>query len=101
MIKLQHVPSDAMIKINVSGAFLKRCQHLLLGLAQGTDPEELKKLYEKFAKTQDAPADIHEESLFILTAIVGEVEKAAIDQNLVQTKEYTKEQVEQMVKELN
>lgn len=101
MIKLQHVPLDALIKINVSGAFLKRCQHLLLGLAQGTDPEELKKLYEKFAKTQDSPADLHEENLFILTAIVGEIEKSAINQNLVQTNEYTKEQVEQMLKDFS
>jgi len=100
-IKIQQIKPDALVNIQISASFLTRCQYLLLKLAEDTGPEELKKLFEKFANTQEPAADQNEETIFILTALIGEVEKAALAQGFVETKEYSKEEVAEMAKKLN
>lgn len=90
--KIPNIKHDALIDIQVSGAFLKRCQVLLISVSNALGPEKVTEAFKKFKDTQQEPADLLEAALFTLTAIVGEVEKKAIEQKKVDTVEVTAEE---------
>jgi hypothetical protein len=90
--KVPNIKHDALITIEVSGAFLKRCQVLLISVSSALGPEKVAEAFKKFRDTQQEPSDLLEAALFTLTAIVGEVEKKAIEQNKVETVELTAEE---------
>lgn len=94
--KLPHVPYNALISIEVSGVFLKRCQLLLIGLCEQLGTEKVKQLYEKFAQSDQNPANPTEAIIFILTALVSEIEKQAIEQKKVEEKEISMEDAQKM-----
>jgi len=79
-IKIPHLPNDQLVTIEVSGGFLKRCQGLLLAVSQEMGVENVKASYEKFKNTTEGPADIAEATLYIMTALVGDIEQQAIKQ---------------------
>ena len=99
LIKIQRVPETALIDLKVSGSFLKRCQVLLLALSSQMKPEDLTAMFEKFAKTQEEPTDNMEAMIFLLTSLVGEIEKKALEQNQVLTEELSPEKVAELFKE--
>lgn len=94
--KLPHVAYEAIISIEVSGLFLKRCQLLLISLGEQMGKEELKVLYEKFAQTDKNPDNVNEAIIFILTALVSEIEKQAIEQKKVEEKEISMEEAQRL-----
>ncbi len=96
--KLPSVPHDAIITIETSGAFLKRCQSLLIFMGEQIGKDKLKDLLEKFKDPTKGPADPNEEIIFILIALVSEIEKKAIEQDKVKEVEVTPEMMEKIMK---
>ena len=96
LYKLPVVKGDAVINIQVSGLFLKKCQTLLLALGNETGQDKIKSILEKFKTTQSIPEDTHEATIFILVSLVGEMENEAIKQNQVEYKEVTSDQLKSM-----
>lgn len=90
--KLPHVPYEAIIDIKVSGLYLKRCQGLLLSIGEQMGREKFQEVLKKFSSTPDNPSDITEATVYILTALVAEAEKCAIEQKLVKELEITAEE---------
>jgi len=90
--KIPNIKQDTLINIEVSGAFLKRCQVLLISVSDALGPEKVAEAFKKFRDTKEEPSDLLEAALFTLTAIVGEVEKKAIEQNKFETIEVTAEE---------
>jgi uncharacterized protein YxjI len=91
--KLPHVPAHAIINFEVSGTFLKKCQTLLLAISEKMGKEKVTASLTKFRDTNAIPDDTDEATLFIMTAIVGSIEKAAIEQKKVEVIELTAEQL--------
>jgi len=96
--KLPQVPPDAIFSIQVSGVFLKRAQTLLIAVGEKMGNEKLQKSLQKFKTTNEIPYDIEEATLFMLLALVGEMEREAIAQKKVQEVELTEEQMKQIFK---
>lgn len=90
--KIPNIKPDTLITIEVSGAFLKRCQVLLISVSNALGPEKVTEAFKKFRDTKEEPSDLLEATLFTMTAIVGEVEKKAIEQKKVETVEMTAEE---------
>lgn len=94
--KLPVVKADALINIQVSGTFLKKCQTLLLALGDEVGKDKIKEVMEKFQAHNTVPEDTTEAMIFTLTALVGEMENEAIKQNQVEYKEMTQAQLQAM-----
>lgn len=94
--KLPHVEYNAIIDIKVSGMFLKRCQVLLIALGEKMGKDKLLELYKKFKDTDQNPADLNEAMIFILTALVNEMERGAIEQGKVKEMDITAEQASKL-----
>lgn len=82
-ITVPQLPFDAIINIEVSGGFVKRCQDLLLVIAEDMGEGVIQKSLDKFKNTTENPDSINEAALYILMALVSESEKCAIDQKKV------------------
>jgi hypothetical protein len=96
--KIPNIPADAMISLEVSGTFLKKCQTLLIALSEQMGNEKLTASLTKFKDTQTSPEDVEEATLFIMTAIVGTLEKNAVDQKKVVIVEMTAAQFNEQFK---
>lgn len=94
--KMPTVPLDTLITIEISGAYLKRCQLLLMILAKDMGEELVKQCLERFKATDEVPDTIRESVFYILMSLVAEAEKAAIDQKKVVDTELTKEEIANM-----
>jgi len=95
--KIPQVPFDTLIDISISGAFLQRCQSLLIGLSEQMGKQRLDDAFKKFKDSKEEPADIEEATLFVITAIVGEAESQAMKQKKTVEIELTREQIGKMV----
>lgn len=93
VFKMPFVANDAIITIEISGSFMKKVQNLLLAIGEQAGQEKLKMILEKFRDTQQVPYDIEEASIFILMALVGEMESQAMKQGKVEYKEMTAEEL--------
>jgi hypothetical protein len=93
LFKLPIVKSDAIINIQVSGTFLKKCQTLLLAIGEEVGKDKIKTVMEKFQATNTVPEDTTEAMIFTLTALVGEMENEAIKQEQVEYQEMTADQL--------
>jgi hypothetical protein len=96
LFKLPIVKADAIITIEVSGTFLKKCQTLLLQLGHDAGQDKIKAILNKFKDTNNVPEDTNEAVIFTLTALVGEMESQAVKQNQVEYKEVTADQLKQL-----
>lgn len=94
--KIPIVKSDALINIQVSGTFLKKCQTLLLGLSHEVGSEKIKQIMDKFKDVNTVPDDTTEAIIFTLTALIGEMENEAVKQNQVEYKDLTADQLRNM-----
>lgn len=82
-LKIPQIPQDALINIEVSAGFLKRCQTLLLQLLQELGEEKLNITLEKFKTPEKEPENVTDATIFILLALVSEIEKQAVEQKKV------------------
>jgi hypothetical protein len=87
--KMPYVKSDTIFTIDISGSFMKKCQSLLIAYGQQEGQEKLTNILEKFKSTQESPQDLTEATIFIMMALVGEMETQALKQNKVEYKELT------------
>lgn len=87
--KIPNIPADAILTLEVSGTFLKKCQTLLIALSEQMGPDKITASLTKFKDTQSSPEDVEEATLFIMTALVGALEKNAVDQKKVVIVEMT------------
>ena len=94
-VKYTYVPTDAMISIEVSGTYLKRCSGFLLQLSQFMGEEKLQAALKKLSGN-DKPESIEELALFVILPLVDSIEKAAIKQNKTMDVELTPEQAAQI-----
>jgi hypothetical protein len=93
---IPQVPYNAIVSIEVSGGFLARCQALLLAISEEMGSEQVKASLEKFKSTADPATDKNEETLYILMALVGEIEQKALDQKKTQDVQITESMLAQM-----
>lgn len=96
--RIPRVKYDAIIKIEVSGAFLQKCQQLLMAITKDVSPEDLTKSLEKFKLGTEAPAEPKEAAVFIMLALISEIEKEANAQGKVEVVEITPEQLAELQK---
>lgn len=94
--KLPHIPTQAIIKLDVSGAFLKKTQDLLIAMGEKVTQPEFAKILEKFKSQTAEPETLDEGLIFLLVALVGSLEKAAVDQKLFEVIEVTASEAEKI-----
>jgi hypothetical protein len=87
------IPQDAIVDIKVSGHFIHGLQLSLLGLSERMGKEKVQQALARFREGKEPPQDLEEQLLFILIALVGESEKAAIAQGKTRKNEYKIEDV--------
>ena len=93
---IPQVPFKSIIEIEVSGGFLRRCQDLLLAIAEEMGQENIPIALKKFKETAEGPADKDEAMLYILLALVGEIEQKAMDQKKTEDVTITDEELKTM-----
>ena len=79
--KIETIPLDAKVKMEIPGSFYGRIQQLLMSYSATKSQEELQASLKKLAG-DEAPADEFEYHLFTLTIFSHEIEKAAKAQGL-------------------
>jgi len=98
-MKFPNVPFDALINIEVSGLYLKRCQTALISFSEQLGVENIKLIFEKM-KEKKEPETVDESIMYILLPLIDTIEKAADKQGKVQYTEMTSEQVAEVFKNL-
>jgi len=78
-IKVQTLPNDALVDIQISGVFYRQLTDLLLGLGDSRLPEEFQKVLEKM-KDNNPPEDLYELNVQTITTLVYEIELKGIEQ---------------------
>jgi hypothetical protein len=81
--KIPHIKNDVLIDFKVSGAFLKQLQIGLISLANDQPQEEVLKYLERYRKNESAET-VNELCIHIFTALIGDIEQAAMEQNKVE-----------------
>ncbi len=98
--RIPRIKNDTLVQITVSGAFLKKCQHLLLSISSEMGPEVANQALERF-KNQDINASNSQElAMFIMLGLISEIEKEAVEQKKVDVVEVTPEQLAEMQKQM-
>jgi len=85
-IKYKTIPHDAIISIEVSGAFYNNLSNLLLHLSSSVSEEEFKAMLEALKENKPAK-NITEFNIHMLFSLIYEIEKNAKNQNKVVTTE--------------
>lgn len=98
--KIATVKNDAIVQISVSGAFLKKCQYLLMSISTELGEEAMKEALERFKNQDVNPVNSQESALFIMLGLVSEIEKEAVAQKKIEVKEITAEEFVQMREEM-
>lgn len=98
--KIPHVKVDAIFTIDISGAFLKKCQHLLFMLSQQMGEERINIAVEKFKNTDINACSVEEDTFFIMIALIREMEQQAQNQGKTEIKEIGPEELLAMQKEM-
>ncbi len=84
--KVETIPFDASVKLDMPGSFYARLQQLLMSYSQLKSPEDLQKALKKLG-TDEEPGDEVEYHLFTLTILIHEIEKRAKEQGLLKIEE--------------
>lgn len=87
IIKLGSIPVDAVVTIEVSGAFYMRLHQTLLNKASEKTPEEFANIMKELIL--DKPKDVYEHDLGTILAVVMSVEKAAQTQDKIKSVDHT------------
>jgi hypothetical protein len=95
--KLPHIQSNIIINIEVSGAFLKKCQSLLLAISEKMGIEEVTASVARFKDPAAVPQDNDESTLWIMVSLVASLEKSAMDQNKVEFVEVTAKEAAELL----
>lgn len=82
------IPFDALVKIEVSGSFAGRLQQLLIYMMREKSPGEIHKIVEDL-RTKE-PEDEYSFALLTIIILIQEIEKQAIEQNLIKDYEVEK-----------
>ena len=85
-ISVPHLPTDAIVKIDVSGDFYQKMQAVLIATGQSQDIEKFKTALSKL-KNNQPPDNVFEGQVHILTILIATIEEAAMAQKLTQDKE--------------
>lgn len=80
--KIETIPFDASVKMEIPGSFYARLQQLVVSYSMSKTPEEMQKALKKLATNED-PADEFEYHLHTLMILVHTIEKEAKKQNLL------------------
>ncbi len=86
-IKLGSIPVDAIVTIEVSGAFYMRLHQTLLNKAAERTPEEFAKIMKELKLSE--PKDPYEHDLGTILSVVMAVEQAAQKQNIIKSTDFT------------
>ena len=86
-VKLQVIPFDCLIDLQISGAFYARLQGLFMRKCDSIEKEILTSIIEKLKNSKRAETDLEEE-IMILTGLVSAIEKAAVDQKKTREEEF-------------
>lgn len=81
-MKVQQLKQNSLIKLEFSGSFYKRLQDLTIYYTQLKNPEELKEIYRKISDKEEL--NEHESNLETLLILIGSLEDAAKEQNLIE-----------------
>lgn len=84
--KVETLPFDVSIKMEMPGGFAARIQQLLVNYSQLKPLNEVQEALKKLG-TKEEPKDEFEYHLFTLTILVHEIEKKAKEQGLLKTEE--------------
>ncbi len=84
--KVETIPFDVKIKMEMPGGFYARLQQLLLSYSQSKTPVDMQEALKRLG-TKEEPINEFEYHLFTLTILVHEIEKNAKEQNLFKTEE--------------
>ena len=79
-IKFDTIPTDALVDIQISGAFYRRMVDLITMLGESVPLEEFKAILERL-KDNNPAADMFEFNVHTVICLIYEVEKQAKAQN--------------------
>ena len=99
-VKFPNVPLDALINIEVSGVYLKRCQTALVAFSEKLGVEAVRAIFEKM-KDQKEPESVDEAIMYVLLPLIDSIEKSAEKQGKVEYKELTQAQITEVFKDLS
>ena len=80
--KVKMIKQDALIKIEIGTAFLKKLQHLLLHITQDLTPEQLEN-YKKVIEEQGEFTEDWMDSLNTISFLLKEIEAKADEQGFI------------------
>jgi hypothetical protein len=80
--KVKMIKQDALIKIEIGTAFLKKLQHLLLHITQDLTPEQLEN-YKKIIEEQGEFTEDWMDSLNTISFLLKEIEAKADEQGFI------------------
>lgn len=87
IIKLGSIPVDAIVTVEVSGAFYMRLHQLLINKAAEKTPEEFASIMKELKL--DEPKNAYEHDLATILTVVLSIEKAAKEQSKIKSVEHT------------
>lgn len=93
------IPKDAIMKVEISGDYLGRCQGFLLGVCNTLPEDKLKKVFERY-KEDTEPESLEEHIIFMMLPLIHAIELAAKDQSKSVTKTFTEEEIAELKKNL-
>jgi hypothetical protein len=93
-IQVTTITRDVLINVEISGYFLSQLQALLYAMCNEVSEKDLVEFYERLKKNEPSKTS-HEEAIALLTALVHDIERLAIEQKKATTREMpAKEAVE-------
>ena len=93
------IPKDAIMKVEISGDYLSRCQGFLLGVCSTLSEDKLKKVFERY-KEDTEPESLEEHIVFMMLPLIQAIELAAKDQSKSVSKTFTDEEIAELKKNL-
>ena len=85
-IKYDTIPAEALIDIQISGAFYRRMVDLLTMLGESVPLADFKAVLERL-KSNNPAEDMFEFNVHTIMSLIYEVEKQAMEQKKVEQKE--------------
>lgn len=84
--KIQVIPLDSIIPIEVSGHFYTRIQQMLISMANEKSPEEFVKVMKNL-ETNKQSESIYEYNIHTISSLIFEIESQAKNLNLLKEEE--------------
>lgn len=98
--KIEIIPDDAVITIQMSGFYIKTIQNILIALASDIGKENLIKVLDKM-KNDKPPETLEEVIIFSLTTLVHTAEEAAKEQSKTKMQDFTEDEIKNIIEGLD